>query len=63
MKNYLKHEPEVFWYANAKDDKLWGFRHRSYDSLGHRREKPKQGLASEKIAIKELLKVKTEISH
>lgn len=60
-KNYLKNEPEVFWYLNAKGDKLWGFRHRYYDALGNRREKPKQGLATETIAIRELLKVKTDL--
>ena len=44
-----------------KREKLWGFRHRYYDALGKRREKPKQGLASENIAIRELLKVKTDL--
>jgi len=58
-KSYLKNEPDVFWYVNAKGVKLWGFRHRYYDALGKRQEKPKQGLASENIAIRELLKVKT----
>lgn len=38
-----------------------GFRHRYYDALGNRREKPKQGLVSENIAIRELLKVKTDL--
>ncbi|MEK4712298.1 tyrosine-type recombinase/integrase [Sporosarcina sp. FSL K6-5500] len=60
-KNFTSKEPEVFWHLNAKGEKLWGFRHRYYDTFGKRREKPKQGLASENIAIRELLKVKTEL--
>ncbi len=60
-KEYSKKEPEVFYYFNAKGKKLWGFRHRYYDALKNRREKPKQGLASENIAIRELLKVKTDL--
>lgn len=60
-KHYDNKEPEVFHYFNAKGDKLWGFRHRYYDALGHRREKPKQGLASRTIAVRELLKVKTDL--
>lgn len=60
-KNYTSKEPEVFWYLNAKGDELWGFRHKYYDALGIRQEKPKQGLASENIAIRELLKVKTDL--
>jgi len=60
-KNYLKNEPEVFWYLNIKGEKLWGFRHRYYDSLGDRREKSKQGLKSENIAIRALLEIKTDL--
>lgn len=58
-KHFTSKEPEVFWYLNAKGEKLWGYRHRYYDALKNRREKPKQVLASENIAIRELLKVKT----
>ncbi len=60
-RNYLKNEPEVFWYLNAKKEKLWGYRYRYYDSIGKRREKSKQGLASENIAIRGLLEVKTDL--
>lgn len=60
-KNYTSKEPEVFWYLNAKGDKLWGFRHKYYDALGIRQEKPKQGLMTENIAIRELLAVKTDL--
>ncbi|MEK5070308.1 tyrosine-type recombinase/integrase [Sporosarcina sp. FSL K6-1508] len=60
-KHFTSKEPEVFWYLNAKGEKLWGYRHRYYDALKNRREKPKQGLASENIAIRELLKVKTDL--
>lgn len=54
-------EKEVFWYLNAKGEKLWGFRHRYYDALEKRREVPRQGFATETIAIRELLKVKTDL--
>lgn len=60
-RNYLKSEPEVFWYQNTKGEKLWGYRHRYYDVLGKRREKSKQGLLSENIAIRGLLEVKTDL--
>ncbi|WP_420826566.1 hypothetical protein [Sporosarcina limicola] len=56
-----KKESEVFHYFNAEGEKLWGYRHRYYDALKNRREKPKQGLASENIAIRELLKIKTDL--
>lgn len=60
-KNYLKKEPEVFWYLNSKNEKLWGYRHRYYDDLGKRREKSAQGLKSENIAIRNLLDVKSDL--
>ncbi|WP_342538387.1 tyrosine-type recombinase/integrase [Sporosarcina sp. FSL K6-1540] len=56
-----KKEPEVFHYFNSDGEKLWGFRHRYYDALKNRREKPKQGFSSETIAIRELLKIKTDL--
>lgn len=58
---YSKKEPEIFHYFNAKKEKLWGFRHRYYDASGKRREKSKQGLASEKLALRGLLEVKADI--
>lgn len=58
---YSKKEPEVYHYFNAKGEKLWGFRHRFYDSVGDRREKAKQGLKSENIAIRALLEIKTDL--
>ncbi|MEZ7173628.1 tyrosine-type recombinase/integrase [Sporosarcina sp. OR05] len=61
QKHYLKKEPEVFHYTNASGEKLWGYRHRYYDALGKRREKSKQGLASEKIALRKLFEVKSDI--
>lgn len=56
-----KKEPEVLSYFNAKNENLWGFRHRYYDSLGDRREKSGQGLPSENIAIRKLLEAKTDL--
>lgn len=60
-RNYLKNEPEVFWYLNAKGETLWGYRHRYYDALGDRREKSAQGLVSENIATRGLLEVKSDL--
>lgn len=60
-KHFLSSEPEVFWYLNIKGEKLWGFRHRYYDSLSKRREKSKQGLRTENMAIRALLKLKTDL--
>lgn len=62
-RNYTKKEPELFYYSNAKGETLWGYRHRYYDALGKRREKSKQGLASENIALRELLEVKADIAN
>lgn len=56
-------EKEVFWYLNTKGEKLWGFRHRYYDALGERKEVPRQGFATETIAIRELLQVKTDLNN
>ncbi|MFC5587598.1 tyrosine-type recombinase/integrase [Sporosarcina soli] len=60
-KEWSKKEPEVFRYFNAKGEKLWGYRHRYYDTLGKRTEKSEQGLASENIAIRKLLEVKSAL--
>lgn len=62
-REYLKKEPEVFFYYDAKGAKLWGYRHRYYDALGDRREKGKQGLVSENIALRGLLQVKADLAN
>ncbi|MBO1513222.1 site-specific integrase [Metabacillus bambusae] len=59
--NKSKKDPELFWYKNAKGEKLWCFRHRYYDSLGNRKEKSKQGFKTENEAYRALLEVKTNI--
>ena len=52
-------EKEVFYYFNAKEEKLWLFRHKFYDQLtGKRKEKKKSGFKTEKAAIQALLEVK-----
>lgn len=52
-------EKEVFYYFNAKEEKLWLFRHKYYDGpTGKRKEKKKSGFKTEKAAIKALLEVK-----
>lgn len=51
-------EPEIYHYINAKEEKLWMFRHKYYDSNGKRKEKKKSGFTSEKAALKALLEVK-----
>ncbi|MCM3791058.1 Arm DNA-binding domain-containing protein [Domibacillus indicus] len=58
-----KKEPEVSFYTNKKGEKKCRFRHRYYDSLGYRKEKPGQGFSSENAAIQALLQVKTEIAN
>lgn len=57
----LKKDPELFYYFNAKKEKLYAYRHRYYDALGKRREKPKQGFKTEKEAYRALLEVRTQI--
>ncbi|KNE22442.1 site-specific integrase [Virgibacillus pantothenticus] len=62
MKLYnSKKDKELYYYFNAKKEKLWCYRHRYYDALGKRREKYKQGFKSEDEAYRELLDVKTNI--
>ncbi|MFU0790711.1 MAG: Recombinase XerC [Virgibacillus proomii] len=62
MKLYkTKKDKELYYYYNAKKEKLWCYRHRYYDSLGKRREKYKQGFKSENEAYRELLDVKANI--
>lgn len=62
MKKYKsKKDIDIFYYFNAKNEKLWGYRYRYYDALGNRREKYKQGLKSEKEAYRLLLEVKASI--
>lgn len=54
-------EKEVFYYFNAKEEKLWLFRHKYYDGVtGKRKEKKKSGFKTEKAAIQALLEVKAQ---
>lgn len=53
-------EKEVFYYFNAKEEKLWLYRHKYYDGTGKRKEKKKSGFKTEKAAIKALLEVKAQ---
>lgn len=34
-------EPEIYYYFNAKGEKLWMYRHKFYDATGKRKEKKK----------------------
>lgn len=54
-------DKELFYYFNAKKEKMYMYRHRYYDSIGKRREKSKQGFKSEKKAYGKLLEVKSGI--
>lgn len=56
-----KKDPELYYYFNAKKEKLWCFRHRYYDALGKRKEKSKQGFKNENDAYRALLEVKSNI--
>nr|QRZ18317.1 site-specific integrase [Virgibacillus sp. AGTR] len=59
MKLYnSKKDKELYYYFNAKKEKLWCYRHRYYDALGKRREKYKQGFKTESEAYRALLDVK-----
>lgn len=51
-------EPEIYYYFNTNNEKLWMFRHKYYDKTGKRREKKKSSFKTEKAALKELLEVK-----
>ena len=37
-------EPEIYYYFNAKNEKLWMYRHKYYDNIGKRKEKKKVDL-------------------
>lgn len=56
-----KKDPELYYYFNAKNEKMFMYRHRYYDALGKRREKSKQGFKSENEAYRKLLEVKSSI--
>ncbi len=51
-------DPELYHYFNAKNEKLWMFRHKYHDSIGKRKEKKKSGFKTERDALKALLEVK-----
>lgn len=54
-------EKEVFYYFNVKEEKLWLYRHKYYDSVtGKRKEKKKSGFKTEKAAIKALYDVRAQ---
>ncbi|MFB6467649.1 tyrosine-type recombinase/integrase [Cytobacillus sp. Hz8] len=62
MKLYkTKKDPELYYYVNAKGEKMWCYRHRYYDVFGNRKEKYKQGYKNENEAYRDLLKVKASI--
>lgn len=52
-------DTELYYYFNAKQEKLWMFRHKYYDVIGKRKEKKKSGFKTEKDALKALLEVKS----
>jgi len=54
-------EPELYYYFNAKKEKLWMFRHKYYDWTGKRKEKKKSGFKTEKEAERALLEVKAAL--
>lgn len=54
-----KKDPELYYYHNAKKEKMWMFRHKYYDSMGKRKEKYKRGFKNENEAFRALLEVKS----
>ncbi|WP_192598517.1 tyrosine-type recombinase/integrase [Sporosarcina limicola] len=51
-------DPELYYYLNAKGEKLWMYRHKYNDKSGKRREKKKSSFTNEKVALQALLEVK-----
>lgn len=62
-KKKSKKDPELFSYESVKREKLWGYRHRYYNSLGQRKEASKHGFQSETSAYRALLEVKVNLSN
>jgi integrase len=56
-----KKDPDLYYYHNAKNVKMWCYRYRYYDVLGKRKEKSKQGFETENAAYRALLQVKQDI--
>lgn len=56
-----KKDPDLYYYFNSKNVKMWCFRYRYYDVLGKRKEKSKQGFETENAAYRALLQVKQDI--
>jgi len=56
-----KKDNDLYYYSNAKGEKMWCYRYRYYDALGKRKEKSKQGFITEKEAYRALLEVKASI--
>lgn len=54
-------DPELYYYFNSKDEKLFMYRHKYYEELtGIRKEKKKSGFKTEKAALKALLEAKAQ---
>lgn len=51
-------DPELYYYYNSKNEKLWMYRHKYNDKSGKRREKKKSSFKTEKAALQALLVVK-----
>ena len=60
--NKCNKDRELFWYLDSKNNKLYAYRHRYYDSFGRRKEKSSRGFTSENAAYRELLRVKSEVA-
>lgn len=58
-----KTDNELFYYFNAKKEKMFMYRHRYTDSLGDRRERSKQGFTNENKAYRSLLEVRLSITN
>ncbi|MGG0666719.1 tyrosine-type recombinase/integrase [Viridibacillus arvi] len=54
-------DKDLFWYKDSEGKKKFAYRYRYYDSIGKRKEKSQQGFNTEKEALRELLKVKTQV--
>lgn len=58
-----KKDPEVYYYLNAKSEKRWMYRHSYKNEHGEWKEKKKQGILTEKDALRLLLEIKAKLAN
>ncbi len=61
MKLHKTKEPEVYYYFLKNGEKRFMYRHKYVDVLGKRKEKKKSGFKTEKVALRSLLEVRSNL--